>query len=83
MTAERQSRKMSIAAIGFGVFGAAFVLCVFCLSDDWFRRVHALTIGAINIGAAIYLRGRRQPKGQQSPNQASEVTARKLAEPQR
>ena len=56
MTLKAKSRKTTMAAWGFGLFGVAFVVGVFCLTEDWPRRAHALLIGALNVGVAIYLK---------------------------
>jgi len=56
MTSDAKNRKMAMAVFGFGLFGVAFVVGVFCLTEDWPRRAHALLIGALNVGVAIYLK---------------------------
>lgn len=59
MTSDVKNRKMAMAVFGFGIFGVAFVVGVFCLTEDWPRRAHALLIGALNVGVAIYLKRSR------------------------
>ena len=59
MTLETKNRKATMAAFGFGFFGVAFAVGVFCLAEDWPRRAHALLIGALNVGVAIYLKRSR------------------------
>ena len=59
MTSETKNRKMAMAALGFGLFGVAFGVGVFCLTEDWPRRIQALLIGILNVGAAIYLKRSR------------------------
>ena len=59
MTLKAKSRKTTMAAWGFGLFGVAFVVGVFCLTEDWPTRAHALLIGALNVGVAIYLKRSR------------------------
>jgi hypothetical protein len=58
MTPGTRNRKTAIVALGFGLFGVTLATSVFTLTEDRFRRMHALIIGAINIGVALYL-GRR------------------------
>lgn len=48
-----------MAVWGFGLFGVAFVVSVFCLTEEWPRRIQALLIGILNVGAAIYLKRSR------------------------
>ena len=59
MTLKTKNRKTALAAFGFGLFGVAFAVGVFCLTEDWPRRAHALLIGALNVGVAIYLKRSR------------------------
>ena len=59
MTLETKNRKTAMAAFGFGFFGVVFVVGVFCLTEDWPRRAHALLIGVLNVGVAIYLKRSR------------------------
>ena len=59
MTLGTKNRKTAMAAFGFGLVGVAFAVGVFCLTDDWSRRAHALLIGALNVGVAIYLKRSR------------------------
>ena len=44
---------------GFGLFGVAFGVGVFCLTEEWPRRIQALLIGILNVGVAIYLKRSR------------------------
>ena len=84
MTTTRNDKKRVVAGIILALFGIVFAIIVFCLTDNWRRRVHAITVGAINIGVAIYLNqspDRKNKKG--NPNQAAQATARKLADPGR
>lgn len=48
-----------MAAWGFGLFGVAFGVGVFCLTEEWPRRIQALLIGILNVGVAIYLKRSR------------------------
>ena len=59
MTSGTKNRKMAMAAWGFGLFGVAFAVGVFCLTEDWPRRIQALLIGILNVGTAIYLKRSR------------------------
>ena len=59
MTSETKNRKTTLAAFGFGLFGIAFAVGVFCLTEEWPRRIQAILIGILNVGAAIYLRRSR------------------------
>jgi len=59
MTLETKSRKTAMVAFGFGLVGVVFAVGVFCLTEDWPRRAHALLIGALNVGVAIYLKRSR------------------------
>jgi hypothetical protein len=59
MTSGTKNRKTVLAAFGFGLFGVAFAVGAFCLTVDWPRRAHALLIGALNVGVAIYLKRSR------------------------
>ena len=59
MTSGTKNRKITMAVWGFGLFGVAFVVSVFCLTEEWPRRIQALLIGILNVGAAIYLKRSR------------------------
>ena len=56
--------KLNAGAIGFCLLGIVFVVAVFILTEDWLRRLHAIIVGTINIGAALYLRHIAQRKNE-------------------
>ncbi len=53
--AGRTKTRRRPAAIGFALFGIAYVFLVFYLMDDWLRKAQAIVVGAVNIAGAIYL----------------------------
>jgi uncharacterized BrkB/YihY/UPF0761 family membrane protein len=63
MKPQKQEMKRKRIAVFFILFGIVFALCVFTLTDEWPRGIHALVIGAISIALALYIgsSSRHQP----------------------
>ena len=59
MPLETKNRKTTMTTWGFGLFGVAFAVGAFCLTEEWPRRIQALLIGILNVGVAIYLKRSR------------------------
>ena len=70
--------KLNAGAIGVCLLGIAFVVAVFILTDDWLRKLHAIVVGAINIGVALYLRRIARRKNEKEyPNKALQAVGGK------